>query len=402
MAKALEKDGVNVISASAGDHQHMDKEIAPMYYPPANNVWVAEELKKAVSIPVIAAGSITSPELAEKILKEGKGDFIALGRPLLADPYFPMKAQEGRPEDIRPCIRCLEGCIDRGIRSGTINCTVNVAVGKEDEFRIIPTDTPKKVAVIGGGPSGMEAAIVAALRGHDVTLFEKRKLGGRLIEASIPEFKADIRSLISYLSTQIKKTRVKTIEAEATSQVIADGKFDAVIVATGGTPFVPDVPGMGKPSVVTALDVLGGAKTGSDVIVVGGGLVGCDVALFLAEQGKRVTIVEMEDEIARGWSKSPRLAFFERLSKQDVQVSTGMHLAEITDNGITVHDRRGEKSMIKGDTVVLATGFTPNRRLFDALAQLPDLEVYAVGDCVEPRMIFDAIHEGHWTAHGLI
>ncbi|MFC2046991.1 FAD-dependent oxidoreductase [Chloroflexota bacterium] len=402
VAKALEKAGVDVISASAGNHHHMDKEIAPMYYPPANNVWVAEELKKVVGIPVIAAGSITSPQLAEKLLEEGKGDFIGLGRPLLVDPYFPIKAQEGRPEDIRPCIRCLEGCLDRGIRSGTINCTVNVAVGKEDEFRIIPAAIPKEVAVIGGGPAGMEAAIVAALQGHNVTLFEKRKLGGRLIEASVPEFKTDIRNLISYLTTQIKKTGVKTIVTEVTNQTITDGKFDTVIVATGGIPFIPNVPGISKASVVTALDVLGGAKTDKNVVVVGGGLAGCDVALFLAEQGKEVTIVEMENEIARGWNISPRLAFFERLSKQDVRVRTGVHLAEVTDNSITVHDRRGIESEIKGDTVVLATGFIPNRGPFDELAQLPDLEVYAVGDCVKPRMIFDAIHEGHWTAHGLI
>jgi len=373
-----------------------------MYWPLAYNVWIAEEIKKVVSIPIIASGSITSPELAERILEEGKGDFIGLGRPLLADPYFPLKAQEGRPEDIRPCIRCLEGCLDRGLFSGSINCTVNVAVGKEDEFRITPSAKPKKVAVVGGGPAGMEAATIAALRGHDVTLFEKRKLGGMLLEASVPEFKADIRSLISYLATQVKKSGVKTIEAEATSQSIKDGNFDAVIVATGGTPNIPDVPGIDKSSVITAIEVMGGAKTGKNVIMVGGGLAGCDVALFLAERGKKVTIVEMEDEIARGWSDSPRLAFFERLSKQDVEVRTGVHLEEVTDSGITVHDKQAVKSEIKGDTVVIATGFKPNLRLFDELAQLPKLEVYAIGDCAEPRMIFDAIHEGHWMAYGLM
>ncbi len=401
VAKALEKAGVNAIHASGGDHHTMDKQTVPMYWPLAYNVWAAEEVKKVVNIPVIASGSITSPELAEKILEEGKGDFISLGRPLVADPYFPLKAKEGRVEDIAPCIRDMVGCIQKGILHGSINCTVNVAVGKEDEFRIIPAAKPKKLAVVGGGPAGMETARVAALMGHEVTLFEKRKLGGMLIEASIPEFKADIRRLIDYLSTQVKKTGVKIIESEATSQNIKDGGFDAVIIATGATSGVPDVPGIDRPSVVGALDVLGGAKTGKNVIVVGGGQAGCEVALSLAEQGKKITIIEMLDKIAQDMEANSKLAFFERLFKQDVEVRTGVHIEEVTENGIAVHDRYGARTDIQGDSVVLAVGFTPNRKLFDELAQLPELEVTAIGDCVEPRDIFSAIHEGHWAARAL-
>jgi len=400
LCKALEKAGVNCIHVSGGTHHVIDHEHAPMYGPLANNVWAAEEIKKLINIPVIASGSITTPELAEQILKEGKADFVSFGRPFIADSYFPIKAQEGRPEDIRPCIRCLD-CVTRGVMIGSVNCAVNVAVGKEEQFRITPSAKPKKVAVVGGGPAGMEAARVAALRGHDVTLFEKRKLGGMLIEASTPEFKADIRRLIDYLSTQVKKTGVKVVNREATSQTIKDGKFDAVIVATGGVPQAHDASGLDKPSVVSALDVLRGAKIGKNVIVVGGGRIGCDVALFLAEQGKKVTITTRGDAIARDFNQAEHIAFFKRLSKQDVTIRTSVHLVEVTDSSVVVYDRFGKKIELKGDNVVLAAGFAPNRKLFDELWQIPTLEIYAVGDCVEPRTIYDAIHEGYWAAFGI-
>lgn len=399
VAKALEKAGADVVHISGGDGQTIHKQAAPMYLPVANNVWAAEAVKKVASIPVVASGSITTPELAEKILKEGKADFVSLGRPLLADPYYALKAREGRPEDIRPCIRCLDGCVDRGVVAGGINCSVNATVGNEDDF--VPAAKLKKIVVIGGGPGGMEAARVAALRGHDVTLFEKRKLGGLLIEASFPDFKADIRGLINYLSAQLEKTGIKVVRSEATSQVISDGKFDTAIVATGATPWVPDVPGTNKPCVVGILDILGGAETGRKVIVVGGGMIGRDVALLLAEQGKEVTITTRDDNIVRDMDQVSRQGFLERLAKQDIEILTGVHLAEIVDDGVIMHDRQGERIELNGDTVTLAAGLSPNRGLFDELSHLPNLEVYAIGDCVKPRKILDAIHEGYQAAFGL-
>ena len=398
VAQELEKLGADFIDVSGGYHQHGDFETVPMYRPLAIQVWAAERIKKAIGIPVFATGSITSPELAEQILEEEKGDFIGLGRPLIADPCFPIKAQEGRPEDIRPCIRCME-CTDRGVLIGYITCTVNPSVGREGELaEIVPVAKPKKVAVIGGGPGGMEAARVAALRGHDVTLFEKRELGGLLIEASIPEFKADIKPLIKYYITQLEKTGVKVVKEEATRRTIEKGKFDAVVVASGAVASLPSVPGINKPSVVAALDLIRGAKTSNNVIVVGGGLVGSEIALLLAKQGKRVTIVEMLDHIAEGLSAEMKRALFKFFAELSVKVCTGLRLEEVIDEGVVVSNNLAVKSTIKGDTVVIATGFKPNRKLWDELSQIPELEVYAIGDCVEVRTSYDTIHEGHLVA----
>ncbi len=401
VARALEKAGVNVIHVSGGDHYAIDYEQPPMYRPPGTHIWAAELIKSSVNIPVIVGGAINTPELAEKTLEDGKADFISMARPILADPFLPLKSREGRPEDINPCIRCADCVGPKGNTRGGTNCAVNVAVGKEDEFRITRAATPRRVAVVGGGPAGMEAARVAALKGHKVTLFEKRKLGGMLIEASVPEFKAELRRLIYYLSTQVRKTGVEVTNSEATVKSIKDGKFDAVIVATGAMPWIQDVPGVNKPFVVGALDILRGTKIGKNVIVVGGGRIGCDVALFIAEQGQKVIITTRKDNIALDMNHNERPAFLHRLSRQDVEIRAGVHLGAITDNGIILHDRSGIKSEIKGDTVVLASGMRPTREVFDELVQMGDLDVCAVGDCVEPRDIFDAIHEGYYAAYML-
>ena len=395
VAQELEKHGASYIHVSGGYHQMGHMETVTMYQALAFQAWAAKKIKKAVNIPVICSGSITSPELAEKILKENSGDFVGLGRPLLADPCFPLKSRQGHPEDIRPCIRCCE-CNDRkSVFNGYITCTVNAAAGREGELSTLPmkAEVKKKVAVIGGGPAGMEAARIAALRGHDVTLFEKRELGGLLLEASIPEFKADLRPLIKYHITQLKKNKVKVVKKTATVTTIQEGKFDAAIVATGSESIVPDVPGLRKSNVVSALDVLHGAKTGNNVIIVGGGMVGSELSMFLAKQGKKVILVEALDKIAQGLTEEMKRAFFSIVSTLPIEIKCGQMLSEVTDDGIVAICNL-KKEKIKGDTVVIAIGFKPNRKLWDELSKIPELEVYAVGDCVQVHTTYEAIHDG--------
>ncbi len=402
LAKQLEALGVAAIHMSGGIHHTTIHEVSPMGMSLAHNVWAAEAAKKELKIPVIASGSITSPALAESILEEGKGDFIGLGRPLWADPEWPRKAKEGRPEDIRPCIRCNDGCLARGDHiANTVRCTVNVALCREDEFKITPAARPRRVAVVGGGPAGMEAARVCALKGHDVTLYEKRALGGALLEASIPDFKApDLKPLIAYFKTQMEKLHIKVLLQEATAADLTDGTYDAVIVATGAIALgLEEIPGIDDVKVVTAAQVLHGeVELGDRVAVIGGGIVGTEVGLMVAESGKHVTFIEMLDEFMCNITFDERQVYELRFQDLAVSVNTGQRLVEVTADGVKTVDPGGTVTEFPADNVVLAAGFRPDRELIQALAGHPGIQVAAVGDCMRPRKIFDAIHEGHLAA----
>jgi len=357
---------------------------------------MAEMTRKVVNIPVMAVGKLGYPELAERVLQEGKADFIMIGRALLADPEWANKVKDGRLEDICPCIGCHEGCFARIGTGKYLSCAVNPTTGMERELTIKPAEKKKSVLVVGGGPSGMEAARVAALRGHKVTLWEKgNALGGNLIPASTPDFKQDYRRLINYLSTQIKKLGV-TIELkkEATLEQIQKMEPEVIFIATGSTPIIPEIPGVEKGKVGTATDVLLGRKeAGESVVVIGGGLVGCETALYLAQQGKRLTIVEILDSVARDMFAVNRMHLLKLLADTDVRILTGANPLEITDEGVTIADKDGKRNTLKADTVVLALGLKPNRRLEETLRdKVP--EIYAIGDCVEPRKVINAIWEG--------
>ncbi len=402
LCKRLDARGVAAIHMSGGIHHTTIHEVSPMGMSLAHNVWCAEAAKKAVDIPVIASGSINLPALAESILEEGKGDFIGLGRPLWADPQWPLKAKEGRPEDIRPCIRCNDGCLARGDHiANTVRCTVNVALCREEEFALTPARMPMRVAVVGGGPAGMEAARVAALKGHEVTLYEKRELGGALIEAAIPEFKApDLGSLLAYLRTQMTKTGVTVVAKEATLADLTGGSFDAVIVAAGATPLeLEDIPGITDVRVVPAAEVLHGrVKLGERVAVIGGGIVGTEVGLVIAEAGRHVTFIEMLDEFMCNITFDERQVYEQRFADLDVSINTGQRLVEVTSTGVKTSGLMGAITEFPADTVVLAAGFRPNRGLIEGLKAHPEIKVTAVGDCVRPRKIYDAIHDGHLAA----
>lgn len=396
LAKVLEKEGIDAFHISGGDHHTMIHQVSPMAIDVCHNVWAAEAIKKVVHVPVIASGSITLPEYAEEIIASGKGDFVGLGRPLWADPEWLLKAMEDRPEDIRPCIRCNEGCLERTFFNfKAITCAVNPTISREGELDLKPAAKPRKIAVVGGGPAGMEAARVCKLRGHEVTLFEEKELGGLLHEASVPEFKSDIRPLCKYLITQIEKLGIPVEHKKATAADLAG--YDAVICATGSRPILPGVPGIDKPGVMDALEVLNGArKPEGRIAVIGGGLVGTETALHLAEQGMHTTLVEMLPKIMNGVAATDQLAYSERIAKADMEVCTGTRLVSIGDGEITVSDHTGTHT-IPADSVIIAIGLKAQDSLYGELCA-QGKEAYLVGDAVHPGKIFDAFHTAYRVA----
>jgi 2,4-dienoyl-CoA reductase-like NADH-dependent reductase (Old Yellow Enzyme family)/thioredoxin reductase len=407
-AKALEKAGIDVIHVSGGNHHTMHYQVSPLYAPNAPHVWAAEAVKRAVSIPVIASGSLNSPALAEQVLTEGKGDFVGLGRVMLADPYFPAKVAAGLPDDIVPCIRCNDGCLERSFkRYQGVLCTVNPLLGNEGMVSTAPAPKRLNVAVVGGGPGGMQAAQTLVKRGHRVTLFERRALGGLLIEGSVPAFKSDLRLLSTHMQSRMKTLGVRVEQREVSPKELAGGAFDHVIVAIGGVPVPRRFPGSDHDKVVDGCAVLRGEvkiKTGVPVVVVGGGLIGCEVGLHLAQQNHPVTIVTRRDDFMGEGSDTGiavehtnRAALLELIERHHVKVCTGLQITEVNAQGVHFTDRSGNALQLVADRVVLSSGFGPQPGFAEELTRL-GVPASAIGDCVRPRKIFDAIHEAFATA----
>ncbi len=400
IAPRLEAAGADALSIDAGCEETIYWIHPPTTLPPGCIVDLAAMVKKVVRIPVITVGKLGYPQLAERVLQEGKADFVALGRPLLADPEWPNKVKSGRLDDICPCVGDHEGCEGRVSKRKYLSCTLNPATGMEREFALTPAQRRKNVLVVGGGPAGMEAARIAALRGHRVTLWERAtSLGGNLVPGSVPDFKQDYRRLADYLVTQVKKAGVVVkLGQEGTPDAIFRMKPDVVFVATGGTPVVPPVSGVDRPHVVTALDLLSGKKeAGRSVVVIGGGFVGAETALHLARGGRTLTIVEVLDSILATTYRNNRLHMLKLLAESGIRVLTETRVIEIADTGVMVADRSGAQRCLEADTVVIAAGFTPNDGLSRALlGKVP--EVYPIGDCVEPRKVINAIWEAFRTA----
>ncbi len=406
-AKRLEEVGVDALHVSGGTDVYLNKLATTTYVKHGFNVYLAEAVKKKadIKVPVIATGGITTPAFAEEILNQGKVDFIALGRPALADPHWARKIEEGRPEDIVPCIRCNDGCLRRTIGfAHATSCAVNPRMGFESIRKVAPIKEKKKVAIVGGGPGGMEAARLATLRGHDVTLYEKRELGGALIDACWDkELKRDIPLLMDYYRTQMEKLNIMVVKEEATVETIVKGGFDAAIVANGAVPIKLDVPGMDKPHVYEALDVTGGREKelGNTLVIIGGGVLACEIALSQARKGKQVIMTAPEGcfagEYEIGGDSIPnRQALMEGLRESKVEINLCLLPKEITDDGIISVDQDGNDREFKADSVVVCRGFTADKSLMNALNGKIK-EVRAIGDCVASRLIYEAIHEG-WVA----
>jgi len=398
MAVEAGAQAVHVSAYAAGSHVTK----APIADTPGFLVTLAEEVKKVTTVPVIAVGRL-DPEIGERVLQEGKADLIAIGRRLLADPELPNKAAEGRLDDIRPCIGCME-CIERPRSDGQgIACSVNAATGREREYQIQPADRAKRVVVVGGGPAGTEVARVAALRGHRVLLFEKgSELGGQLNIAALPPYKGDIASWIDYQVQQIDRAGVEVrLDTEATPELIQESRPDAVVVAVGGTPIIPEIPGADGPNVITAQDALcGRAEVGQNVVIIGGGMVGCETGHYLAEKGKRVAIIEVLKRMAADMSPMARRRLMDGLRGKQVTLRTNTTCEAITAEGITVTTGEGQREAIQADTVMLAVGYRANDGLFRAL-EGKVREVYCIGDASHPQRIREAINDGYRTGLSL-
>ncbi|MCK4964087.1 MAG: FAD-dependent oxidoreductase, partial [Dehalococcoidia bacterium] len=393
----LEGEGVHCLDVGAGWHECRTP-LVHMSVPRGAFVYLAEEIKKVAKIPVVAAYRINDPILADKIIAEGRADLIGMGRALIVDPELPNKAREGRLEEIRPCIACGH-CLDVVMLGAPLACAVNPQVGKEAEYTSVPAKTPKKVFVIGGGPAGMEAAAGAAERGHQVTLFEKGdRLGGNLLLAAVPSYKWELSNLTNYLETQLRKSGAQiSLNQEVTEETIAEGKPDVVVIATGAIPRIPDIPGIDGGNVVTALEVLGGNKeVGDRVVIVGGGMIGCEVAEHLAEKGKQVTILEMLERIGIDIGMTTRWVIMQRLRNAGIRMETKAKAEKLTDKGV-VASRDGSTEFFAADSIVVAMGLVPQNELYRRL-EAKGTKCYSIGDCNEAQKILQAIEDGHRIA----
>ncbi len=402
IARRLEQAGVDGLVVSQGQVGARSIPYAPLYWPEGYMVSSAEALKSAVKIPVVCGGQLGDPAFAEKVLAEGKADFIYLGRPLIADPEWGKKVREGRSREIRRCLAdnwCFEI-----FGKGEMRCTVNPEAGKEFVCgELAAAAKPKKVLIVGAGPAGMEAARVAGLRGHKVVLYEKTKMlgGGELKLAAGPSHKESFLLVADYYAAAFKKlpnVEVK-LGKEATAAALIRAKADVVIVATGGKPLVPPIKGVESALVTTAFAVLGGeAKiAGKEVVVCGGNAVGCETAELLAKQGNRVTLVEMLDKVGIDIEPVCMLALSEGMTACEVSILAGNKVVEIGKRGVTVVDKQGQSRTLPADRVVLALGVTSVNDLVPQLTgKVPAL--YTIGDAEKPAKVHDAIAAGYALA----
>jgi 2,4-dienoyl-CoA reductase (NADPH2) len=396
IAKKLEDAGVVAFNITAGWHESRVPMIT-MDVPRGGFVYLAEGVKKVLSsAKVIASNRINDPLLADRIISEGRADMISMGRPLIADPELPRKALEGRFDDIRTCIACNQGCFDHLFQASPITCTVNPMVGKEGKIKIEPAKQKKKIVVVGGGPAGLEAAMIAAKRGHNVVLFEKNKsLGGQINLAAVPPHKEELGNIVTYIANQIRKLNVKVnLGKEATLELISKEKPDAVIIATGAQPASPNIPTEKGQTILQAWDVLAGNEPkGKNIVIAGGGGVGCYTAHYLAEKkGKKVTIVEMLDKVANDVGVSSRWILRKELADSGVNMVIQARLLRIGKDSVVI--KKGDKEeSIPADAVVIALGANADNKLYGE-AKGKFTELYSVGDCVKPRKALEAIHEG--------
>lgn len=401
-AKILEQAGYDAFNADAGTYDSWYWAHPPLYQVHGLYLPLSEKLKQVVKVPVIVAGRMEIPELAREALEAGKLDMVGIGRGLLTDPYWPKKVLEGTIDTIRPCIGCHTGCMGRMFEGRPESCTVNPAVGREKEYEIVPANMKKKVMVIGGGVAGMEAARVCLLRGHHVTLYEKTgRLGGHLYEGSRPEFKNDDRRLLDWYTHELKELNTEIrMNTKVDKKLIENEKPDVIIAATGSNPIMLNIPGMDKNNIAYAAEILEETKhAGDNVVIIGGGLVGCETALYLAKQGKKVTIVEALHGLMSGGKSVPhmnKIMLIDLLKFYKVDVALNSYLDEVTNDAAVIMEGPS-KRQLKADTIILSVGYRPDDELYRSLNG-NFKELYLIGDSREVANIMNSIWDAYDVA----
>ena len=402
-AQWLVEDGVDMFHVAQANHTgNMADTIPPMGVQPYGFfVRIAGDIKKAVNVPVSAVGRIVDAEMAERVIESGMADIVAMGRPLLADPDWGTKIAAGKACDIRRCISCNKGCTDAIQNRQFLSCVLNAENGYENSRSIQPAEQKKKIAVLGGGPAGLEAARVAALRGHDVTLFEKTtSLGGQLNIACVPPRKEEMRRATQDLIHAVCNAGVHLCMGQTrTAEQLKDAGFEAVINAVGAHSAAPRIPGIDGVNVADAWKVLAGEQqVYGTVAVIGGGMVGCETAEYLAARGCKVSVIEMMDKIAAGESTTILPTLLENYKTYGVEQYPSHKVKEFRMDAVVCENKDGAEVTIPCDYIVLAMGARSNE--FDAAAlEAANIPVYAIGDAAgKAADISNAIRTGYDTA----
>ncbi len=405
IAKLLEAAGYDALNADLGSYEALYWAHPPTYMEHGLYLPYVKKLKDVVEIPILTAGRLDNAQIAAEAVDSGEIDMALIGRGLLADPEWPNKVKANELDKIRPCLACHDGCMGRLESGKKISCAVNPICGREEEYKVTAALKEKEIMVVGGGVAGMEAARTAALRGHKVSLYDKNDcLGGHLIEASVPEFKKDERKLIDWYKNELKENGVNiNLKQEVDQELINKIYPDELIIASGAKAKIPPIEGINNEQVLTACSALTYEKeVGNKVVILGGGLVGIETAIWLAEKGKEVTVVEMMDEILKSVfvSHANSEMLKDLIKHYNIEVKTESSILNIEEDTVSIISKKFRKEKLETDTVIIAVGYQENVELYESVKNL-DIKVNLIGDSKEVANIMYSIWDAYEVAKNI-